>query len=106
DKMSRNGDRTVRLWDVATGKEYRPADAHQHAVFSVAFSGDGRTLATGSQDGTLRLWDVGTGKPRVRLDNTTSATAPKDTDNMPLWEREAKPVRAVALSPDGKTLAT
>jgi RNA polymerase sigma factor (sigma-70 family) len=106
DKMSRNGDRTVRLWDVATGKEYRPADGHQHAVVSVAFSGDGRTLATGSQDGTLRLWDVGTGKPRVRLDNTTPATAPKDTEDTPLWKREAKPVRAIALSPDGKTLAT
>jgi hypothetical protein len=40
----------------------RSFDAHTGVV--VAFSGDGKTLATGGGDGTLRLWEAATGKPR------------------------------------------
>ncbi|HEX7184707.1 MAG TPA: hypothetical protein VF756_22975 [Thermoanaerobaculia bacterium] len=35
---------------------------HQSSVFSVAFSPEGKTLASGSSDGTIRLWDVATGR--------------------------------------------
>jgi WD40 repeat protein len=37
-------------------------NVHPEAVFSVAFSPDGKTLASGSGDGTIKLWDVATGK--------------------------------------------
>jgi WD40 repeat protein len=59
---------------------------HTEWIHSIAFSPDGKTLASGSQDRTIILWDVATGKA------TSTWTAPR-------------PVESVAFSPDGKTLA-
>src|SRR5207248_2110258 len=61
---------------------------HDGVVRAVAFSPDGRTIVTGSNDGTARLWVVGTSR---------AAGEPLRHDG---------PVRAVAFSPDGRTLAT
>ena len=52
----------MRLWNVADPAHPRPLGQpltrHTGAVYSVAFSPDGHTLATGSDDGTVRLWNV------------------------------------------------
>ncbi len=61
---------------------------HRSAVFAVAFSPDGKTVITGSQDKTARLWDAATGQPR----------------GQPLTHQGS--VTAVAFSPDGKTVIT
>src|SRR5262249_59884765 len=55
-------DRTIRLWDVTTGKQTRAWEGSVVSVSSVAFSPDGRTLASGNLNGGLRLWDPATGK--------------------------------------------
>jgi WD40 repeat protein len=76
------------LWEVATGREISAMRGHENWVQSVAFSPDGRTLATGSWDYTARLWEVATGREIAPLRGHTNA------------------VVSVAFSPDGSTLAT
>jgi hypothetical protein len=67
----------------------RTIDAHQGAVACLAYSGDGRTLASGGGDGKLRFWDAGTGQPRGQ---------PIDAHKG--W------VGCLAYSGDGRTLAS
>ncbi len=80
------GDKTVRLWDVATGALKHTLTGHTGGVNSVAFSPDGKTIASG--DGTVRLWDVATGALKHTLTGHTRG------------------VNSFSFSPDGKTIAT
>lgn len=48
----------VVLWDAATGLLKANIEKHAKKVNSVAFSPDGKRLATGSDNGTVKLWDL------------------------------------------------
>jgi WD40 repeat protein len=50
----------VGIWDVASLKEMARAAGHTSLISSIAFSPDGKIMATGSWDQTVRLWDVST----------------------------------------------
>jgi WD40 repeat protein len=49
---------SVRLWDLATGKELKQFRGHTGPVLSVAISGDGTAFMSGSADATMRLWKL------------------------------------------------
>ncbi|MDZ8090213.1 MAG: WD40 repeat domain-containing protein, partial [Nostoc sp. DedQUE12b] len=55
---SASGDKTVKLWNAATGKEIITLNGHSDYVFSVAFSPDGKTIASASADNTVKLWNM------------------------------------------------
>ena len=48
----------VRLWDVASGEEVGSFAGHQRPILFIAFSSDGRTLASGDYGGNVIVWDV------------------------------------------------
>jgi len=64
-------DKTIKLWEVATGRELRTLTGHSWSVSALAFAPDARSLASGSGDNTVRVWDVTTGQVvrTIRRDN-------------------------------------
>ncbi len=70
-------DKSVKLWDAATGKELRTfagKAGHQSLVTAVTFSPDGSGLASAGTDNFVKLWDVPTGKPQLETDLTAGGT--------------------------------
>ena len=67
-------------------------EGHADVVLSVAYSPDGKTLASGAEDGTIKLWDVATGQNVAILEGHISSII--------------NDVSSIAYSPDGKTLAS
>jgi len=55
-------DRTVRIWDPATGEHLHTLAGHTGPVLAVAYQPDGTRLATASDDRTVRIWDLATGE--------------------------------------------
>ncbi len=101
-------DMLCKLWDAKTGKLIRELKGHEEKtpthfnsmLYAVAFSADGKLLATGDKVGHVAIWDTATGKPLGTLEAPTMYT----------WDKTARMhsiggIRSVAFSPDGAQLA-
>lgn len=72
--ITASSDHTAVLWDRATGAILRKFEAHTGPILSLAVSGDGRVLVTGSQDNQARVWQLPPVAPSYRLPATPPAT--------------------------------
>ncbi len=124
-------DSELHLWDLKTRREVGTLRGHRGEASALAFTRDGQTLASGSDDGTAKLWRIGpSGDGDARLiqrglvnslafsaDGHWLATTDPACDTLRLWNVQrgveltnftATPgaVWCVAVSPDGKTVAT
>jgi WD40 repeat protein len=87
-ERGRYGDASVKLYDAKSNALIRRLEGHPRIVYSIAFSPDDKTIASGSGDRTVKFWDAQTG----RLLKTLSGHTEK--------------VTSVAFSKDGATLAS
>jgi RNA polymerase sigma factor (sigma-70 family) len=76
--LSGSQDRTVRLWDVDTGKELGCFSQHGDEILSVALSPDGQRAVSTSADNTMRLWEVDKGKVLHQLPGARCAVFSPD----------------------------
>jgi len=74
-----------KMWDATSGQETLRLQGHTGWVYSVAFSPDGKRIAS---DKTLKVWDATSGQERLTLKGHTSY----------VW--------SVAFSPDGKRIVS
>lgn len=82
--LSASDDKTLRWWEIASGKEIRRFQGHIDAVLAVVLSPDGRLALSGGADRTVRLWEVNSGRELRRFTGHTDK------------------VRCVAFTPDGR----
>lgn len=124
--ISGSEDKTLKLWDIFTGRELRTFTGHTDWVQAVVFTPDGGRVISGSNDQTLIVWDVETGAPlrilsghtdsiySIAVDATGDRVLSGSADaTIALWDTQtgarlrlfrghSQPVTGVALTADAK----
>lgn len=92
-------DQTIRLWGVADGQLHLQLTGHTGCIYSIAFSADGKLLVSGSDDHTVRVWT--NWQP-----NTNAHAVGQGAITHQVLRGHSERVYSVAISPDGRTLAS
>ncbi len=129
--VSGSRDRTLRLWDTASGKEIATLKGHAEAVTACLFCSQGRRILSAEDDGTLTLWDTDTFKELKSFRGSPGLVSELPSDLILFWKSKRgcwggrlvalpdkkawkkigdlavlyKELRDFALSPDGARLA-
>ncbi|MDT9329044.1 MAG: WD40 repeat domain-containing protein, partial [Limnospira sp. PMC 1286.21] len=82
--VSASFDKTLKLWDLATGSQLATFTGHSGSVYAVAITPDGKQAVSASGDNTLKMWDFAT------------------RNLLATFRGHRGKVRAVAIAPDGK----
>jgi WD40 repeat protein len=119
----------IKIWDLGGGRELRTLTGHRDSVWSVAFSPDQHSLASGGWNGEVKLWDSASGRELQTLaghtkrvqsvafsPNAKKLASASDDRTIKLWDVASGhelltlaadgQVAIVAFSPDGQTLAS
>ena len=118
---------TIHLWAIPFKKSHAILKGHKAKISTIAFTPDGKTLVSGSDDETIRIWDTSTGNQLLSLPSHKTLTlaisvdgkilASSNAENIKLWDISASTqpknlqvgddyVTKLAISPDGKMLAS
>ena len=79
---------SAKVWDTTTGKTLLTYTENTNSVYAVAWSPDGKEIASGGDDAVIRVWDASTGHTTV------------------VYEKHKDIVWKIAWSPDGKKIAS
>jgi WD40 repeat protein/uncharacterized caspase-like protein len=108
---------TIKIYELQTGNLVRTIKAHEDSIAALAFSPDGKIIASGSADKTIKLWDAESGAElRTLTGHTDKITtlafrydgkilaSSGDDKTIKVWETESgKELRSIAAHTDGVT---
>ncbi|MEM9544509.1 MAG: TIR domain-containing protein [Bacteroidota bacterium] len=86
--VSSSYDNTIKIWELATGRNLATLEGHTDDVLGCAISPDGKNIVSGSYDNTIKIWELATGK------------------NLATLEGHTKYVHGCSISPDGKKIVS
>ena len=93
---SSSEDKTIKLWEVDTGREIRTLKGHSDYVNSVEFSRNGDILVSGSDDKNIKIWQLETGEEISTFGDWSRGD----------YSGHSDAINAIALSPDGKFIVS
>jgi WD40 repeat protein len=67
-------DKSIKLWEISTGREIRSFLGHEMTVTSIEFSSDGKYIISGSYDKSVKIWEVNTGKEYYSITSEDAIT--------------------------------
>jgi WD40 repeat protein len=126
--LSASWDGTLKLWEVASGRELHSFEGHSWEVVNEVFSPDGRLLLSASDGGMLKLWEVASGRELHSFEGHTREVmstafsldgkmvlSASDSGTLKLWEVDSgrllrcfedhtSGVSSAVFSPDGRTV--